>query len=81
MQRKPAEAPKRPYTEARKNSNIKWDRENIDRLSIALPKGSREKIKAHAERQGESVNRFISRCIDETMQRDQERQNGGSMAK
>ena len=60
----------RKYTEARKENNKKWDAANLDRLSIALPKGSKDKIKAHAENMGESVNAFIGRAIDEAMQKD-----------
>ena len=58
------------YTEARKNGNRKWDAANLDRISVAMPKGSKEKIKAHAQARGESVNAFISRAIRETMERD-----------
>ena len=58
------------YTEARKEGNRKWDAANLDRLSLALPKGSREAIKAHAEARNESVNSFIGRAITETMARD-----------
>ena len=58
------------YTEARKEGNRRWDAANLDRLSIALPKGSKDKIKAHAESMGESVNAFIGRAIDEAMQKD-----------
>lgn len=58
------------YTEARKEGNRRWDAANLDRLSIALPKGSKDKIKAHAEIMGESVNAFIGRAIDEAMQKD-----------
>ena len=61
------------YTEAKKEGNKRWDAKNLDRLSIALPKGSKEKIKAHAEKQGESVNGFISRAIEETMEREKGR--------
>lgn len=61
----------RKYTEAVKQSNRKWDAANLDRLSIALPSGSRDKIKAHAQAQGESVNGFIGRAISEAMERDQ----------
>ena len=57
------------YTEARKNSNRKWDAANLDRMSIALPKGRREEIKAYAATHGESVNAFIGRAIEETMRR------------
>lgn len=58
------------YTEARKEGNRRWDAANLDRMSIALPKGSKERIKAHANSTGESVNAFIGRAIDETMERD-----------
>ena len=58
------------YTEAKKTNNRKWDGENLDRMSIALPKGNKDKIKAHAEKTGESVNAFIGRAIAETMERD-----------
>ena len=55
---------KRPYTEARKNSNRMWDSKNLDRISVALPKGKRVLVKAHAEEQGESLNAFVNRAID-----------------
>ena len=58
------------YTEARKEGNRRWDAANLDRLSIAVPKGQKDAIKAHAESRGESVNAFINRAIDETMERD-----------
>ena len=58
------------YSEAQKQSARKWDAANLDRLSIALPKGSRETIKAHAAAQGESTNAFIKRAIDCQIERD-----------
>ena len=57
------------YTEKKKTSNRKWDAANLDRMSIALPKGRREEIKAFAASQGESANAFISRAIEEAMRR------------
>ena len=60
----------RKYTEAQKKSAKKWDAANLDRVSIAMPKGQKDTIKAHAEARGESVNGFINRAIDETMERD-----------
>lgn len=60
----------RKYTEAQKQSARKWDAANLDRISIAVPKGQKETIKAHAEAHSESVNGFINRAIEETMQRD-----------
>ena len=58
------------YTEARKEGNRRWDAANLDRLSVAVPKGQKDSIKAHAESHGESVNAFINRAIDETMERE-----------
>jgi len=65
------------YTEKKKESNRRWDEKNLDRISIAVPKGNREKIKAHAAAQGETVNGFIKRAIDEAMERDR-RENDGT---
>lgn len=60
----------RKYTEAQKRSAKKWDAANLDRISVAAPKGRKDAVKAHAEARGESVNGFINRAIDETMERD-----------
>lgn len=60
-------------TEAKKEGNKRWDAKNLDRLSIALPKGSKEAIKTHAESKGESINGFIKRAIEETMEREKGR--------
>ncbi len=47
-----------------------WIAEKLDRINLTDPKGKKDTIKAHAEAQGESVNGFINRAIDETMERD-----------
>ena len=62
--------PKRRYTEGVKQSNRNWDAANLDRISVAVPKGQKDIIKAHAEARGESVDGFINRAISETMERD-----------
>lgn len=64
------------YTEKKRASNEKWNAANLDRISIALPKGKKDLIKAHAESQGESMNQFIGRAIDQQMERDKEGNNG-----
>lgn len=51
-------------------SVTKYVKENYDRIGITCPKGKKTKIKAHAKSQGESVNGFVMRAIDETMKRD-----------
>ncbi len=43
---------------------------NYDRVNLTMPKGQKDRVKAHAEARGESVNAFINRAIDETMERD-----------
>ena len=63
------------YTEKKKESNRRWDEKNLDRISIAVPKGNREKIKANAAARGETVNGFIKRAIDEAMERDGRKSN------
>ena len=47
-----------------------WIAEKLDRVNLTMPKGMKEKIKAHAEGKGESVNGFINRAIDEAIERD-----------
>lgn len=52
-----------------------WQKENLDRINLTVPKGKKEVIKAHAENTNESVNSFINRAIDETMERDNARES------
>ena len=47
-----------------------WNARNYDRVNLTLPKGKKDTVSAHAKSQGESVNSFINRAIDETMERD-----------
>ena len=49
----------------------KYNAANYDSLRIVVPKGQKEKIKAHAEKRGESINGFVGRAINETLQRDE----------
>ncbi|MCI8387575.1 MAG: antitoxin [Clostridiales bacterium] len=42
-----------------------------DRINLTVPKGEKAKIQSHAESKGESVNRFIYRAINETIERDE----------
>ena len=68
------------YTEAKKNGNRRWDAANLDRISIAVPKGQKETIRAHAESRGESVNAFIGRAIVKQMAADSGAQMGAVAA-
>lgn len=47
----------------------------MERITIRVSKesGLKEAIQSHAERRGESVNAFILRAVQETMERDSDR--------
>ena len=63
-------ANKEPEKKSRTTYKNQWARENQDKILLALPKGQKEVIKAHAGTRGESVNGFIGRAIKETIERD-----------
>lgn len=58
------------YTEARKKANEKYLKESVEDVRIRVPKGRKAEIKNHAESQGESMNAFVVRAIDEAIERD-----------
>ena len=60
-------------SEAMKRAVKKYDKEKIDRVAMRVPKGKKDIIQAHAEKQGESVKAFLNRAVDETMARDLEK--------
>ena len=61
-----AETKGKPQTRAKNKYNAKA----YDSLRIVVKKGNKDIIKAHAEGKGESLNGFVNRAIDETMERD-----------
>lgn len=52
------------YSEAQKKSARKWDAANLDRVSVAMPRGRKDAIRERAAAQGESMNGFINAAID-----------------
>ena len=58
------------YTEARRRANEKYNAKAYDEIKVRVSKGNKDIIKAHAEGKGESLNGFVNRAIDETMERD-----------
>jgi hypothetical protein len=62
----------RKNSEARIKANNKYNEKAYDRINIAVPKGHKTEIEAHAQSKGESVNGFVNRAIDETIERDGE---------
>ena len=59
-------------SKAQQKAVNKYVREKYDKLLLTMPKGRKDIIKAHAESQGESVNSFINRAIDNQMERDKD---------
>lgn len=57
-------------TDARRRATAKYLKETVEDIRIRVPKGQKAIIKAHADRQQESMNQFIIRAINETMERD-----------
>ena len=48
----------------------KYNAANYDNLRIVVPKGGKEVIREHAKIRGESINGFVNRAINETMEND-----------
>ena len=59
-----------PVSKAQQKAVAKYVKEKYDLYQVKMPKGRKNEIKAHAEAHSESVNGFINRAIDETMERD-----------
>lgn len=58
-------------SKAQQKSVHKYVKNNYDRIDLTVPKGKKAKMKNHAENQGESLNGFVNRAINETMERDE----------
>ena len=59
-----------PASKAQQKAVNKYMKSNYDSVNLVMPKGKKDIIHAHAVQQGESVNAYINRAIDEAMQRD-----------
>lgn len=59
----------------RSEISIDYAKRSLKRIPFDVQKEHYETIKNHAESRGESVNGFIKRAINETMQRDNEKED------
>ena len=57
-------------SKAQQKAVAKYEAKAYDKTLIRLPKGRHDEIRTHIEPTGESLNGFIGRAIDETMERD-----------
>lgn len=51
--------------ESRKRANVKWLKENYESITIRVPKGTREQIKAWADECGLSMAAYIQQACKE----------------
>lgn len=58
---------KQKYTEKKKESNRRWDENNIERITVAVPKGKKQIIKDYAENHYGSISKFVNKAIDKEM--------------
>ena len=48
-------------------------KEKYDRINLLLPKGKKDIVQDHVQITSESVNAFINRAINETIERDKQK--------
>ena len=56
-------------SDAQRKARDKW-LEKMEDVKFRVESGKKALIKAHAEKQGESINAFLNRAVDETMAKD-----------
>ncbi|MCB5582075.1 MAG: Arc family DNA-binding protein [Flavonifractor plautii] len=61
-----------PVTKAQQRAVGKYEKENYDKVLLRLPKGNREKIKAHAQQKGMSLNAYIVDLIEKDMRTEED---------
>ena len=61
-----------PVTQAQQRAVGKYEKENYDKVLLRLPKGNREKIKAHAQQKGMSLNAYIVDLIEKDMRTEED---------
>ena len=59
-----------PVSEAKKRANKKWDKNNLKRLSLAIPIETFNKLDLFCKNTKVSKNSFIKSAIDEKLERD-----------
>ena len=59
-----ADCSKKHIQQASVKSKTKYNKKAYDRLEMKVPKGNKDAIVAHAEKQGESLNQFLNRAVD-----------------
>jgi predicted HicB family RNase H-like nuclease len=56
-------------SDAQKKANQRYNQKTYDQIKVLVKKGQREEIKAHAEKQGKSLNAYITDLIKADMKK------------
>ena len=59
-------------SKAQQRATAKYIKNTYDEIKIRVPKGKKEIIRSHADKKRESINGFINRAVDETIERETE---------
>lgn len=61
-----------PASKAQQKAVAKYMKNNYDEIKVRVPKGKKESIQNYVASKGESLNAFINRAINETIERESE---------
>lgn len=64
-----------PASDAKIKANAKYNKNHYDSMLIRIKKGKKEIITEHAKKHDGSLNKFLNRAVDETIERDNEKDN------
>lgn len=62
-----------PKSQEQREAADRYLREKVEEFKVRVPKGQKEIIVAHGKSTDGSLNKFVRRAIDETMERDNEK--------
>lgn len=62
-----------PVSKSQQKAVNKYMKEKYDRINLLLPKGKKDIVQDHVQITSESVNAFINRAINETIDRDKQK--------
>lgn len=54
-----------PYSESQKRATMKYQREKMDQVAIRVKKGDRDRLKAEAETQGQSMAQYVVQAVND----------------
>ena len=60
-------------TDAQKRASTKWLSEKVENVTGRVPIGKKAVLQEHAKAHGESLNAFLYRAANETMERDKQK--------